>query len=314
MMPQRTDPTHLMDRLPPVRGRLIADAPLGPMTWFKAGGGAEVLFKPADLDDLQGFLAKRPADVPVTVLGVGSNLLIRDGGVPGVVVRLGRAFAQVTIEGTTVHAGAGAFDLNVALNCRDHSVSDLEFLCGVPGTIGGALRMNAGAYGREMRDVTREARALDPDGGLHRLGSGDLGFAYRHCSVPEDWIFVGASLEGRLDAREEIAERMAEITADRDAHQPARGRTGGSTFVNPPDVKAWELIERAGCRGLRHGDAMVSEKHCNFLINSGNASAADIETLGEEVRRRVADATGVMLEWEIRRIGRPVDPEEGNPA
>ena len=311
-MPQTVAPAHLIDRMPAVRGRLSADAPIGQHTWFKTGGGAEVLFKPADLDDLRSFLVHRPQGVPLTVLGVGSNLLVRDGGIAGIVIRLGRAFAQIEIDGTRVQAGAGALDLSVALTCRDHGISGLEFLSGVPGTIGGALRMNAGAYGGEMRDIVREARALDPAGGLHRLGPGELGFSYRRCDIPDGWIFVSALFEGRIGTREEIAERMAEIAADRELHQPARGRTGGSTFVNPPGHRAWELIERAGCRGLRRGDAMISEKHCNFLINTGAASAAEIEALGEEVRERVADATGVTLDWEIRRVGRTLDEIDGS--
>jgi UDP-N-acetylmuramate dehydrogenase len=311
MMPQTIAPPHLIDQMPAVRGRLSADAPIGQHTWFKTGGAAEVLFKPADLNDLRSFLIHRPKDVPLTVLGVGSNLLVRDGGIAGIVVRLGRAFAQIEVEGTRVQVGAGALDLNVALTCRDRGVAGLEFLSGVPGTIGGALRMNAGAFGGEMRDIVREVRVLDPEGSLHRLGPGELGFSYRHCDVPSDSIFVAALLEGQIGTREEIAERMAEITADREIHQPARGRTGGSTFVNPPGQKAWELIDRAGCRGLRRGDAMISEKHCNFLINTGAASAAEIEALGEEVRERVADATGVFLDWEIRRIGRPLDDATG---
>ena len=311
MMPQTVALPHLIDQMPAVRGRLSADAPIGQHTWFKTGGAAEVLFKPADLNDLRSFLVHRSKDVPLTVLGVGSNLLVPDGGIAGIVIRLGRAFAQIEVEGTRIQTGAGALDLNVALTCRDHGVAGLEFLSGLPGTIGGALRMNAGAFGSEMRDIVREARVLDPEGGLHRLGPGELGFSYRHCDVPNGSIFVSALLEGQIGNREEIAERMAEIAADREVHQPTRGRTGGSTFVNPPGQKAWELIDRAGCRGLRRGDAMVSEKHCNFLINTGAASAAEIEALGEKVRERVADATGVTLDWEIRRVGRPLGDATG---
>ena len=314
MMSQMVASPHLIDQMPAVRGRLSADAPIGQHTWFKTGGTAEVLFKPADINDLRSFLTHRPQGVPLTVLGVGSNLLVRDGGIPGIVIRLGRAFAQIEVDGTCVQAGAGALDLSVALTCRDHGVMGLEFLSGVPGTIGGALRMNAGAYGGEMRNIVREARVLDPQGGLHRLGPDELGFAYRHCDVPSGSIFISALLEGQIGTREEIAERMAEIAADRELHQPARGRTGGSTFVNPPGQKAWELIDRAGCRGLRQGDAMISEKHCNFLINTGAASAAEIESLGEEVRRRVAEATNVTLDWEIQRIGEPLDDAKGDLA
>ncbi len=294
---------HLVDRLPAVRGRYSADAPLAQVTWFRVGGPAEVLFRPADIDDLAGFLAAKPDDVPVTVIGVASNLLVRDGGVPGVVVRLGRGFVEITAEGDRVFAGAGALDGNVALVARNAGLAGLEFLSGVPGTIGGALRMNAGAYGSEMKDVTIAASALDARGGRHRLDLDRLGFSYRHCAVAEDWIFTGAELRGRADDPAAIQARMDDITGRREASQPVRTRTGGSTFANPPGHKAWELIDRAGCRGLRQGGAMVSEKHTNFLINTGDATAADIETLGEEVRRRVFERFGVTLEWEIRRIG-----------
>jgi len=294
---------HLVDRLPAVRGRYSADAPLAQVTWFRVGGPAEVLFRPADVDDLASFLAARPEDVPVTVIGVASNLLVRDGGVPGVVVRLGRGFVEITAEGNRVFAGAGALDGNVALVARNAGIAGLEFLSGVPGTIGGALRMNAGAYGSEMKDVTIAASALDARGGRHRLDLERLGFTYRHCGVAEDWIFVGAELRGQADDPAAIQARMDDITGRREASQPVRTRTGGSTFANPPGHKAWELIDKAGCRGLRQGGAMVSEKHTNFLINTGTATAADIETLGEEVRRRVFGQFGVTLEWEIRRIG-----------
>jgi UDP-N-acetylmuramate dehydrogenase len=296
-------PLPLIERLPAVRGRLKAGASLASMTWFRVGGPAEVLFKPADLDDLTAFLAATPKDVPITVVGMGSNLLVRDGGVPGVVVRLGRDFAGIAFDAARVRVGAGALDLTVSTAAWQAGVGGLEFLSGVPGTLGGALRMNAGAYGREMRDVTLGARALDRDGTLHRLDHADFGFTYRHSTVPEDWIFIDAVLQGRLDEPAAIARRMAEIRSQREDAQPLRSRTGGSTFANPPGHKAWQLIDRAGCRGLRKGDAQVSEKHCNFLINSGSASAADLEDLGEEVRRRVQETTGVALEWEIRRIG-----------
>ncbi|MBW7851156.1 MAG: UDP-N-acetylmuramate dehydrogenase [Rhodospirillales bacterium] len=294
---------HLIDRLPPLRGRLTADAPLAGSTWFGVGGAAEVLFKPADRDDLAALLAGKPADVPVTVIGVGSNLLVRDGGIPGVVVRLGRAFAGIEVVDCTVTAGAAALDGNVAAVCLDAGVAGLEFLSGVPGTIGGALRMNAGAYGREMKDVTIAAEALDGRGNLHRLDLAGLGFGYRRCAVPGDWIFTRAVLRGEAGDPAAIAERIAAIRSAREETQPLRTRTGGSTFANPPGHKAWELIDQAGCRGLRRGGAMVSEKHCNFLINTGGATAADLEDLGEEVRRRVFESSGVRLEWEIRRIG-----------
>ncbi|HEY6984373.1 UDP-N-acetylmuramate dehydrogenase [Reyranella sp.] len=296
--------SHLVDRLARPRGRLTADAPIGPQTWFRTGGPAEVLFRPADTEDLASFLAALPADVPVTVLGVGSNLLVRDGGVKGVVIRLMRGFTGIVVDGEEVGAGAGALDLNVALTARDHALEGLEFLSGIPGTIGGALRMNAGAYGGELAQVLMSAEAVDRRGALHNVGPAEMGFSYRHSEVPTDWIFTSALLRGRLGDRMAIARRIAEIDAARIESQP-RSRTGGSTFMNPPGDTAWQLIDRAGCRGLRIGDAQVSDKHCNFLINLGAATAADIEALGEEVRRRVLEKTGVRLDWEIRRIGEP---------
>jgi UDP-N-acetylmuramate dehydrogenase len=297
----------LLDRLPPVRGRIGQDADLSRITWFRVGGSAEVMFRPADGDDLAAFLAGKPADVPVTVIGVGSNLLVRDGGVPGVVVRLGRGFAGISRVGAEVHAGAGALDLNVAMAARNMGLDGLEFLSGVPGTIGGALRMNAGAYEREMKDVVVGAHALDPSGTLHNLDNAAVGFAYRRSAVPEDWIFTGAVLAGEPADSDTVAQRMDEIKQARQDSQPLRSATGGSTFANPPGASAWELIEEAGCRGLTRGGAQVSELHCNFMINTASASAADIEGLGEEVRRRVKETTGVTLEWEIRRIGVPAD-------
>lgn len=310
MMAAAMRPQRLIERLPAVRGRLTENAPLAGITWFRVGGPAEVMFRPADRDDLVAFIANKPADVPATVIGVGSNLLVRDGGVPGVVIRLGRGFADIAIDGTTVQAGAAALDLNVALSTRDAGVAGLEFLSGIPGTIGGALRMNGGAYGKEMKDVTVSAEALDPAGRVHRLSLAELGFTYRHCGVAEDWIFLSAELAGAPDAPKAIAARMQEIQTKREDTQPIRTRTGGSTFANPrgPEAggrRAWELIDGAGCRGLTRGGAVVSEKHCNFLINTGNATAADLEGLGEEVRRRVFEMFGVTLEWEIRRIGVP---------
>jgi UDP-N-acetylmuramate dehydrogenase len=304
---------RLIERLPKVRGRYTENAALDRITWFRVGGPAEILFKPADRADLIAFLQARPADVALTVIGVGSNLLVRDGGVDGVVIRLGGGFGQVSFQWADdralIETGAGALDFNVAHACRLESVTGLEFLSGVPGTIGGALRMNAGAYDSDMATITLGADALAPDGTLHTLDAAQLGFAYRHSAVPEDWIFLAARLQGRRGEAAAIAQRMAEIAASREASQPIRTRTGGSTFKNPrgPEAKgkrAWDLIEAAGCRGLARGAAQVSEKHCNFLINRGGASAADIEGLGEEVRRRVFEATGVTLEWEIRRIGR----------
>jgi UDP-N-acetylmuramate dehydrogenase len=306
MMAAQRSSARLIERLPKVRGRLTENAPLASVTWFRVGGSAEIMFRPADEADLAEFLASRPADVPVSVLGVASNLLVRDGGIPGVVVRLGRGFVEIVAEGATVRAGAGALDLNVALAARDGGVGGLEFLSGIPGTIGGALRMNAGAYGSELKDVLRRATALDGQGVRHEVEAASLGLAYRHCGAPEDWIFIAAELAGASGAPAVIGRRMAEIQAAREASQPIRARTGGSTFANPPGHKAWELIDRAGCRGLARGGAQVSEKHTNFLINIGNATAADLEGLGEEVRRRVFEQSGVTLEWEIKRVGVPL--------
>jgi UDP-N-acetylmuramate dehydrogenase len=313
MMPATRHP-NLIDRLPPVRGRLTAAVPLAPVTWFRVGGPAEVMFRPADIQDLTDFLAGKPEDVPVTVIGVASNLLVRDGGVPGVVVRLGRPFAEVAIADGTCFAGAGALDGNVALASAQAGLGGLEFLSGIPGTIGGALRMNAGAYGREIKDVLLAAAAIDGTGRHIELSPEELDLGYRHCAAPEDWIFLHATLRGQPDAPDAIAARIATIQEKRQATQPVRSRTGGSTFANPPDERAWELIDRAGCRGLRRGGAMVSELHTNFLINLGDATAADIEGLGEEVRRRVFEHSGIRLEWEIKRIGIPLASiEEARP-
>lgn len=305
MMPARITEPRLLERLPAVRGRYSEDAPLAAITWFRVGGPAEVMFRPADRDDLAQFLANRPADVPVTVIGVASNLLVRDGGIPGVTVRLGRGFADISAAGTKVSAGAAALDLNVARAAAEAEVSGLEFLVGIPGTVGGALRMNAGAYERELKDVIVAAEALDSQGALHRLTPADLGFGYRTSSVPDDWIFTGATFTGNAGERGAIEARMREIAQEREASQPIRTRTGGSTFKNPPGDSAWRLIDTAGCRGLQRGGAMVSPMHCNFLVNTGDATAADIEELGEDVRRRVREATGVTLEWEIKRVGVP---------
>jgi len=310
MMAAASRAPRLIDRLPAVRGRLSENAPLAGITWFRVGGAAEVMFRPADEDDLAQFIAAKPADIPLTVIGVGSNLLVRDGGVPGVVVRLGRGFVEIATDGTHVTCGAGALDLNVAMTARDAGIAGLEFLVGVPGTIGGGLRMNAGAYGREFKDVVVSARAIDAHGRKLTLGPAELGFTYRHCAVADDVIFTAAELAGTRGEPLAIQRRMTEIDAAREASQPLRTRTGGSTFANPSDPraggrKAWQLIDAVGGRGLTIGGAAVSEKHCNFLINTGSASAADIEALGEELRRRVRESFGVELEWEIRRIGVP---------
>ena len=303
MMSAAAQSPSLIDRLPAVRGRLSAFADLGKVTWFGVGGPAEVLFKPADVDDLADFLKAKPTDVALTMLGVGSNLLVRDGGIPGVTVRLGREFAKVQVDGEDVTCGAGALDGNVARAAQEFGLTGLEFLSGVPGTIGGALRMNAGAYGAEMKDVVIGALALDGAGNRHDLEAADLGFSYRNSTVPADWIFVSAHLRAAKGDAATIQARMDEIKNAREDTQPLRTKTGGSTFKNPDGQKAWKLIDDAGCRGLKIGGAQVSEKHCNFLINDGTATAADIENLGLEVRRRVKEKSGVDLTWEIRRLG-----------
>lgn len=296
--------SRLISRLPAARGRLLPDAPLGPKTWFRVGGPAEALFRPSDEDDLAEFLAALPDDIPVTVLGVGSNLLVRDGGVRGLVVRLDRKFAGIATAGDQIRAGAGALDLKVALTAARDGIAGLEFLSGIPGTIGGGFRTNAGAYGREFKDVLVAAHAIDRRGRRHEVDGAVLGLAYRHSDFPADWIITGATFAGVRDDPAAIAVRLRDIQAAREASQPIRARTGGSTFANPPGGRrAWELIDAAGCRGLRWGGAMVSEQHTNFLINTGNATAADIENLGEQVRRRVRERFGVCLDWEIRRTG-----------
>lgn len=303
------------DDLPPVRGRITENAPLGAVGWFACGGTADLLFKPADTDDLAAFLRACPAEIPVQVLGVLSNTIIRDGGVRGVVVRLGRDFAGIeTMEDARLSAGAAALDANVANVAAQAGIAGLEYLSGVPGTIGGALRMNAGAYGMETRDVLIEAEAVDRSGQIHRIPVADMGLSYRHCGVPGDMIFTQALLRGTPGDPDSIAAHIAEIKARRATTQPIRERTGGSTFANPlpeelekaglpPGTKAWQLIDRAGARGLRVGGAMMSEQHCNFMINTGTATATELEALGEEVRRRVLDTSGITLRWEIRRLG-----------
>jgi UDP-N-acetylmuramate dehydrogenase len=295
-----------IERLAPeLRGRLAAEAPLAPFTWFRVGGPAEALVSPADEDDLAYLLERLPAAIPVTVIGLGSNLIVRDGGIRGVVIRLGgKAFGAIeTANDCRVVAGAAALDAQVARAAAEAGVAGLAFLRGVPGSIGGALRMNAGAHGGEMREIFVEARGIDRGGARRVFGPAEMGFSYRHSEAPDDVIFTRAVLQGRPGERAEIVAEMERITAAREAAQPVREKTGGSTFKNPPGETAWRLIDAAGCRGLVVGDAQVSTMHCNFLINRGAATAADIEALGEEVRRRVKAASGVELEWEIKRIG-----------
>ncbi|MFN8948065.1 MAG: UDP-N-acetylmuramate dehydrogenase [Alphaproteobacteria bacterium] len=295
----------LIARLPRVRGPYTANAAIRDLTWFRAGGPADVLFIPADADDLAAFLAGCAADIPVLVIGVGSNLLVRDGGVPGVVVRLGRGFMNITREGETrLRAGAAVLDVALAKAALEAGLAGLEFMRGIPGGVGGGLRMNAGAYGREFKDTLVEAVALTRTGGRVVLSNAEMGFSYRKSAVSPDLIFIEGLFEGTPGDKAEIEARMNEITRSREATQPIRSRTGGSTFKNPPGHKAWQLIDAAGCRGLRHGDAEVSTLHCNFLINHGKASGNEIEALGEEVRARVKAQSGVELEWEIKRVGR----------
>jgi len=294
---------RLRDALPVVRGTYEEHAPLKNMLWFRTGGPAELLFRPADEEDLGAFLAAKPPSRPVTLIGVGSNLLVRDGGIKGVVIRLPASFGRCAVENDRVRAGAAALDAAVARAAADGGVGGLEFLRGIPGTVGGALRMNAGCYGREIKDVFVEAVAIDGRGGRVTLGPGDISFSYRNCSAPDDLVFIEVVLQGVPQSPSDIRGRMEALVAQREATQPVRAKTGGSTFKNPPGKKAWQLIEEAGCRGLMRGAAQVSQKHCNFLINTGDASASDLECLGEDVRARVLAISGVELEWEIRRVG-----------
>ncbi len=285
--------------IPHLRGRVRAGVALAPLTWFRVGGAAEWLVRPADAEDLVTLLAGVAPGMPVTVLGAASNLIIRDGGLPGVVVRLGGAFGEVVVERDGLVAGAAALDVTVAEHAAAAGLAGLEFLCGIPGSIGGAVAMNAGAYGRELRDVLDWAEVAT-SAGLVRLSAEALRLSYRHASLPEGGVVVRARFRAQPG---DAAPRMAEIRAAREATQPVRARTGGSTFKNPPGQKAWALIDAAGCRGLARGGAQVSEKHCNFLLNTGTATAAELEALGEEVRARVLDHSGISLDWEIRRIG-----------
>jgi UDP-N-acetylmuramate dehydrogenase len=290
--------------LPQVRGTYFEHASLKDLVWFRAGGEADMLFRPADVEDLCAFMRAKPADLPVTLIGVGSNLLIRDGGIPGVVIRLPAAFGRIEkINDTQIRAGAAALDAAVARAAADAGIAGLEFLRGIPGTIGGALAMNAGCYGTETKDVFVEARAVDSRGKVVTLGSDEMGFSYRH-SKPQGLIYIDVVLRGTPGEPAAIRQRMEALVTQRESTQPVRSKTGGSTFTNPPGHKAWQLIDQAGCRGLSHGPAQVSEKHCNFLINTGDATASDIEVLGEEVRARVKAKFGIELEWEIKRIGR----------
>ena len=292
---------------PRLRGRILRDAPLADITWFRVGGPASVLFTPADESDLALFLAAIPRRVPLIVVGLGSNLLVRDGGFPGIVIRLAKGFSEVTVtDQNRLTCGTSVPDQRLARASAEAGLSGLAFYRGIPGSIGGALRMNAGAHGRETTDVLVSARAVDRSGNLHILTHADMGFTYRHCAVPEDWIFTQATFQGIPGDKVEILAEMDEVATYREANQPVREKTGGSTFKNPPGHSAWKLIDAAGCRGLRVGGAKVSEMHCNFLINDSNATAEDLERLGETVRSRVLTHSAIPLSWEIIRLGEPL--------
>jgi UDP-N-acetylmuramate dehydrogenase len=300
----KIDGEALLKRLPPVRGRLMPNAALADLTWFKTGGPAEVLFMPADEADLAQFLKNTPRDINVYVIGVGSNLLVRDGGMPGVVIRLGKGFNEIALAGPhQIRAGTAALDMRVAQFALSHSIDSLTFLIGIPGTIGGALRMNGGAHGGETTDVLLEARAVDREGNIKVLQHADMNYTYRHCGAPEDLIFTEALFQGTPGDAAAIKAKMDSHVEHRVNAQPIKSRTGGSTFKNPPGNKSWQLIDKAGMRGFAVGPAKVSEMHCNFLINEGGATAAQIEELGETVRAKVKENSGIDLEWEIKRIG-----------
>ncbi|MHA1539833.1 MAG: UDP-N-acetylmuramate dehydrogenase [Alphaproteobacteria bacterium] len=294
----------LIETLPTVRGRYRENVDLSATTWFRVGGKAEVVFRPEDTVDLAHFIKNKPADVPVTVMGAASNLLVRDGGIDGVVIRLGKGFNSIQKAGDALSAGAACLDLTLAQFAQAEGMGGLEFLSGIPGTIGGALRMNAGAYGAEMQDVVVGATALDLEGNIRRLSLEDLGFDYRTCVIPQGWIFTEVLFKTVQRDPTEIQKHIQEILETRGLAQPTRARTGGSTFKNPDGSSAWELVDQAGCRGLKHGGAQVSEKHCNFLINTGDATAQDIEELGDIVRAKVLEKTEIDLHWEIKRIGK----------
>ena len=312
MIEVRAPEQHLVHRLPPTNGRVQADAPLGPLTWFRVGGPVEALVRPSSPADLAAFLAALPHDVPVQVLGAASNVIVRDGGIPGVVFRLARGFNEVAVEADGVIAGAACLDAVVAEHAAAAGLTGLEFLSGIPGSVGGAVAMNAGAYGGDVASCLDWAEVVSRSGELVRVPASGLAFAYRHASLPPGAVVVRARFRARPGDKATIAVAMAEIRASREATQPVRARTGGSTFRNPPGQKAWELIDACGGRGLVRGGAQVSEKHCNFLLNTGSATAADLEGLGEDLRRRVLEASGVVLEWEIKRMGKPAT--EPSPA
>jgi UDP-N-acetylmuramate dehydrogenase len=304
-MAQGASAAALIDRLPAVRGTLTPDADIASLIWFRCGGKADMLFEPADADDLALFLQNTPTDIPVTPLGLGSNLIVRDGGVAGVVVRLGKAFSSVQHAGDLLSFGGGTPGILAASSARDAALSGLEFLRGIPGTIGGAVKMNAGAYGRDTSSILIDAEVLLRDGARRTFTPADLSFSYRHSALPDGSFVLSVRMRGTPGDKAVISAEMDRIAQEREASQPLRSRTGGSTFKNPAGHKAWQLVDAAGCRGLTIGGAQVSEKHTNFLINMGDATSADIEDLGDEVRRRVLAQAGIALEWEIDRIGRP---------
>lgn len=293
-----------MRLMPDVQGRIRVNAPLSDLTWFRVGGPAQILFVPANIADLAYFLKHCPQDLPITFIGLGSNLIVRDGGIPGVVIRLGKGFYEIEPQNEAqLRVGAGVPDVKVSRAAAENAISGFAFLRGIPGSIGGALRMNAGAHGSEIKSLVTEVRALDRSGQIHTLSCEDMGFSYRHCAAPKDWVFVDCVLQGEPGEQDSIYQEMEQVAQYREEHQPIKSRTGGSTFKNPPEQSAWKLIDEAGCRGLQIGGAQVSEKHCNFLINVGGATAHDLETLGETVRERVQEKHNIELQWEIRRIG-----------
>ncbi|MCX7338478.1 MAG: UDP-N-acetylmuramate dehydrogenase [Alphaproteobacteria bacterium] len=291
-----------------IRDQYLLNYPLAKVTWFQVGGPADFFYKPQSVDDLSCFLKNKPADLPVFCIGAGSNILVRDGGIRGFVIRLGGAFSAIEFDGDVVIAGAGCLDRTLAMQCMEKSLGGLEFLVSIPGTIGGAVAMNAGAYGTEIKDILEWAEIMDEQGAIHRVSAAEIPMGYRHGNLPDRSIVIRAAFRGARKPKDEILRLVNDFLQKREETQPTRGRTGGSTFKNPGDhnggqKKAWELIDQAGCRGLTLGGAQISEKHCNFLLNLGNATAADIETLGETVRSRVLDVTGVSLEWEVIRLG-----------
>ncbi len=299
----------IVNKLPKIRGKYIENSNLSKTTWFRVGGKADVVFKPFDIHDLIFFMKNCPKEIPVTTIGVGSNILVRDGGIEGVVIRLGKGFSNIVFENNTLDVGAACLDTNIAKTCAEYGKSGLEFLSGIPGTIGGALRMNAGCYGTETKDNLISLQAIDRSGTFHNVLSKDCGFSYRKCLLPKDWVFVSARFQTESSTKKNVIDAIDKMINSREETQPIREKTGGSTFANPTGKKAWELIDESQCRGLSIGGAKVSEKHCNFLINTGSATAEDIENLGELVRKKVREKTNIDLHWEIQRIGRKLNDE-----